>query len=152
MLLSDTRMASGAEAEAARKIQGRRMVDKRYRQADREALYTLALYVFFFAWWFVFAFGLGSGDPEDYAYIWGIPAWFFYSCILGYPLICLLLWGVLRLFFRIMPLDEEEHGLPPGSDGGTPFPACSLSCGGKSGAEGVSQMPEGQKSEAGRHA
>lgn len=129
------------------------MVDKRYRQADREALYTLALYVFFFVWWCGFAFGLGSGDPENYVYIWGIPAWFFYSCIVGYPLICLLLWGVLRLFFRLMPLEEEGHGLlPADSEVDAPFAACSTSCGRTAGAEEVEQVPDREDRKARRHA
>lgn len=90
------------------------MADKRYRQADREALITLAIYVFFFLWWTVSAFGLGSGDPEEYSYVLGLPAWFFFSCILGYPLVTLLLWLVVRRFFRDMPLDAE----PDDTEGG----------------------------------
>lgn len=82
------------------------MALKRYRQANREALITLGLYFFFFLWWTVFAFGLGSGDPENYAYVLGLPAWFFYSCILGYPVISLLLWIVIRRYFVDMPLDS----------------------------------------------
>lgn len=79
-----------------------------FRQADREALITLGLYVFFFLWWTVFAFGLGSRDPEDYSYVFGLPAWFFYSCVLGYPVMSLVLWIVVRRFFADIPLDETE--------------------------------------------
>ncbi len=79
-----------------------------FRQADREALMTLGLYVFFFVWWTVFAFGLGSGDPEEYSYVFGLPAWFFYSCVLGYPVVTLVLWIVVRRFFANIPLDEDR--------------------------------------------
>ena len=79
-----------------------------FRQADREALMTLGLYVFFFVWWTVFAFGLGSGDPEEYSYVFGLPAWFFYSCVLGYPVMSLILWIVVRRFFADIPLDEKK--------------------------------------------
>ncbi|WP_295637383.1 YhdT family protein [uncultured Mailhella sp.] len=79
-----------------------------FRQADREALITLGLYVFFFVWWTVFAFGLGSGDPEEYSYVFGLPAWFFYSCVLGYPVMTGILWIVVRRFFADIPLDEPE--------------------------------------------
>ena len=79
-----------------------------FRQADREALMTLGLYVFFFVWWTVFAFGLGSGDPEEYSYVFGLPAWFFYSCVLGYPVMTFVLWIVVRLFFVNIPLDEDS--------------------------------------------
>ena len=83
-----------------------------FRQADREALITLALYLIFFAWWALFAFGLGSGDPENYWYVLGMPAWFFFSCICGYPLITLLLWLAVRRWFKDLPLDydDEMHG------------------------------------------
>ena len=79
-----------------------------FRQADREALITLGLYVFVFVWWTVFAFGLGSGDPDEYSYVFGLPAWFFYSCVLGYPVMSLLLWIVVRRFFADIPLDEKK--------------------------------------------
>lgn len=77
-----------------------------FRQAGREAFVTLCLYVFFFLWWTVFAFGLGAGDPAEYTYVWGMPAWFFYSCVLGYPVITLLLWLAVRFFFVNIPLDN----------------------------------------------
>ena len=79
-----------------------------FRQADREALITFGLYVLFFLWWTLFAFGLGAGDPADYTYVWGMPAWFFYSCVLGYPVITLILWIVVRFFFSNIPLDDPE--------------------------------------------
>lgn len=82
------------------------MNNKRYRQADREALITLGVYAFFFLWWTVFAFGLGGGDPEKYSYVLGMPSWFFYSCVLGYPVVAVVLWVVIRLFFVEMPLDD----------------------------------------------
>lgn len=83
------------------------MDNKRYRQADREALITLGVYAFFFLWWTFFAFGLGSGDPENYTYVFGMPAWFFYSCVLGYPVVTIVLWFALKLFFKDMPLEAK---------------------------------------------
>lgn len=81
--------------------------DKRGRQANREALLALAVYALYFAWWYACGYGLGSGDPETYDYVFGFPAWFFYSCIVGYPLITLLLWAVIRFLFRDIPLDAD---------------------------------------------
>ena len=89
------------------------MKNKRFRQADREAGIVLGMYGFFFLWWTFFAFGLGGGDPEHYSYVFGMPSWFFYSCVLGYPVLTLLLWVVIRLAFSHMPLDarvNEEQG------------------------------------------
>ena len=82
--------------------------DKRYAQANKEALLSLGVYALYFMWWYVCAYGMGSGDPAQYSYVWGLPAWFFYSCLVGYPLITLLLWAVVRFGFKNMPLDEEE--------------------------------------------
>lgn len=87
-------------------------MSKRYRQADKEALITMGVYVFFFIWWCVFAFGMGGGDPDSYSYVLGLPAWFFYSCVLGYPVVSLLLWVVVRLFFVDIPLDSAEESGP----------------------------------------
>lgn len=93
------------------------MNNKRFRQADREALITLGVYAFFFLWWTGFAFGLGGGDPEEYTYVLGLPAWFFYSCVLGYPAVTVLLWIVIRRLFADMPLDAR---MPSETDGGSP--------------------------------
>jgi len=84
------------------------MNNKRYKQADREALITLGVYAFFFLWWTIFAFGMGGGDPENYSYVLGMPSWFFYSCVLGYPVVAVVLWAVIRLFFVEMPLDDGD--------------------------------------------
>lgn len=81
--------------------------DKRFPQADREAWITLGLYGVYFVWWYACAYGLGSGDPEAYSYVFGFPAWFFYSCILGYPVLTVLLWVVVRFFFKDLRLDTE---------------------------------------------
>ncbi|MDD2206368.1 MAG: YhdT family protein [Aminobacterium sp.] len=79
----------------------------RYNQANKEALISLALYGVFFAWWYGTAYGLGSGDPSSYTYVFGMPSWFFYSCIVGYIGISFLVWGVVRLFFKDISLEES---------------------------------------------
>jgi uncharacterized membrane protein YhdT len=85
-------------------------VDKnpRFRQANKEALWTLGLYAFYFLWWYGFAYGLGSGDPKEYSYILGFPAWFFLSCIAGCPVLTLVLWLALRKGFKDLPLDAQR--------------------------------------------
>ncbi len=91
--------------------------DPRTRQANREALVALAVYILYFLWWYIFGYGMGGGDPEAYDYVFGFPAWFFYSCILGYPLITLLLWLTVRIFFKDVPLDADTAE-DDGADGG----------------------------------
>ncbi|WP_208985141.1 YhdT family protein [Maledivibacter halophilus] len=80
---------------------------KKNKILRREALITIGLYIFFFMWWYVFAYGLGSKEPSQYSYVFGFPGWFFYSCILGYVVICLLLWFVVKKFFVEVDFDED---------------------------------------------
>ena len=40
----------------------------------------------------------------------GVRLRFFYSCVLGYPVMTLILWVVVRRFFADIPLDEPEDG------------------------------------------
>ncbi|WP_100012292.1 YhdT family protein [Lentibacillus sediminis] len=82
-------------------------VDYRYRIANREALIGVGLAVFNFIWWFAFAYGLGSKDPEEYTYVLGFPAWFFYSCIAGTVLMAVLVTIVVKKFFVEVPFDDE---------------------------------------------
>ncbi|WP_010651886.1 YhdT family protein [Oceanobacillus massiliensis] len=82
--------------------------DKRFKIAGKEALIGVGLVLFNFIWWFGFAYGLGSKDPSEYNYILGFPAWFFYSCILGFIVMVILIWIVLKLFFTDLPLEDEE--------------------------------------------
>lgn len=84
-------------------------MDKRFKIAHREALIGVALVVINFAIWYGFAYGLGSGDPTQYTYVLGLPAWFFYSCIAGTVFMIVLIWIVMKVFFKEVPLDDEEE-------------------------------------------
>ena len=82
--------------------------DKRYKIAHREAWIGVGLVLFNFIWWFGFGYGLGSGDPKDYQYVFGLPAWFFYSCVLGFIVMVILVIVCVKFFFQDVPFDEEE--------------------------------------------
>ncbi|MEH7456047.1 YhdT family protein [Bacillus sp. JJ1127] len=82
--------------------------DPRFRIANREALIGLGLAFINFIIWYGFAYGLGSKDPSEYTYVLGFPAWFFYSCIVGFIVIVILLILVVRFVFQDISLDEEE--------------------------------------------
>lgn len=82
--------------------------DPRFKQANREALLAFLVYGLYFVWWYVFGFGMGEGSPDEYTYVMGFPAWFFYSCIIGYPVITVVLWAIVRLKFKEMPLEAES--------------------------------------------
>lgn len=82
--------------------------DRRFRQANFEALCSVVLAVLFFVWWYAFAYGLGSGDPAQYRRVLGLPEWFFYSSVLGPVLFCLLAALMVKFLFKNVSLDQHE--------------------------------------------
>ena len=76
------------------------------KQLNKEALLTVGLYIFYFAWWYFFAYYFGEQEVSSYRYIVGLPEWFFYSCVLGLIVINLAVFVVVKCFFRDIPLDE----------------------------------------------
>lgn len=89
-------------------MESKEKIDSRFKVANREALIGIGLVVFNFIWWFGFAYGLGSKNPEDYTYVLGFPAWFFYSCILGFVVMAVLTIIVVKFFFKDIPLEDDE--------------------------------------------
>lgn len=87
------------------------MKDQRFRIANREALIGVGLVIINFAIWFGFAYGLGSTDPENYTYVLGFPAWFFYSTMAGTVFMIALIIFVLKCYFKDVPFDDEEEKL-----------------------------------------
>ncbi|UOR11573.1 YhdT family protein [Halobacillus amylolyticus] len=84
--------------------------DHRFTIANREALIGVTLAVVNFVWWFAFAYGLGSKPPEEYSYVFGLPAWFFYSCVVGFILMAALVFFVVRFLFVEVSFEEERSG------------------------------------------
>ena len=83
--------------------------DKRFKIAHREALIGIILVLINFIWWYGFAYGLGSAKVEQYSYIFGLPAWFFYSCILGFLVMVFLVIFTVRFLFKDVPFEVEER-------------------------------------------
>lgn len=84
------------------------MKDQRFKIAHKEALIGIGLVIINFAIWYGFAYGLGSGNPAEYTYVLGFPAWFFYSCIAGTVFMIVLVWLVMKLFFTEVSFEDEE--------------------------------------------
>lgn len=84
--------------------------DVRFKIAHKEAKIGIGLVLFNFIWWFGFAYGLGSGDPESYNYILGMPEWFFYSCVLGFVIMIVLVIICVKFFFKEVSFEDEEEG------------------------------------------
>lgn len=79
----------------------------RFKIANREALIGCALAMFNILWWYGFAYGLGSGDPKEYTYILGFPAWFFMSSIVGFIVMVILVWLVAKFVLTEVPFEDE---------------------------------------------
>lgn len=85
--------------------------DPRFKIAKKEAFIGIGLVLFNFIWWFGFAYGMGSAPVEEYSYVWGLPAWFFYSCVAGFVIMILLVSAAVKFFFKEVPFeDEAEEG------------------------------------------
>lgn len=81
---------------------------QKHRQMNREALISLALYIFFFLWWYFSGYGLAKGSSEEYTKILGIPLWFFLSCILGWILMCLAVSLIVKKCFKDFDLSAQD--------------------------------------------
>lgn len=85
--------------------------DPRYRECEKEAWYGVILGIVNLVIWAVAGYGLGSGPVENYSYIMGFPAWFFFSCIANSLLAIAATIYIVKRKMRVMPLDpltEEE--------------------------------------------
>lgn len=84
-------------------------MDKRFKIAHKEALFGVILVIINFIIWYGLGYGLGSANVKDYTYVFGLPAWFFYSCILGSIVMIILVIFTVRYLFQDIPFDVEEE-------------------------------------------
>lgn len=85
--------------------------DPRYKQCNKEALMGLCLGILNLIWWFAWGYGLGNKPVSEYTYTFGLPTWFFMSCIVGSILFSILTIVMINKFFKHMSLEalsEEE--------------------------------------------
>lgn len=81
----------------------------RQKQINKEVIVTSLLYFFYFCWWYYFAYiYTDSDDVKNFKYILGLPEWFFYSCVLGLIIINILVFLVVKFFFKEIPLEEDD--------------------------------------------
>lgn len=84
--------------------------DDRFKIANKEALIGVGLVIINFIWWYGFAYGLGSDPIDQYGYVFGLPAWFFYSCVIGFLLMVVLVVMAVKLLFKEVPFEDETEG------------------------------------------
>ncbi|BCS95829.1 sodium:pantothenate symporter [Desulfoluna limicola] len=86
-----------------------RKTDRRFIQANKEAIIAVGLSLAYFIWWYATAYGYGDAPVSEYAYILGFPEWFFYSCIAGFVLFAILAALMVRFLFKEVSLAKSEE-------------------------------------------
>ncbi|UJF19160.1 YhdT family protein [Vibrio sp. SS-MA-C1-2] len=89
-------------------------LDARYRQANKEALWSVALAVGYFVWWYASAYGLAPAAGDPLTLYWGVPLWFLMACIIGPIVFILLSIAMVKFIFKdmsleITPLDNDNR-------------------------------------------
>ena len=85
--------------------------DPRYRQCNREALISVAVFLVSFVIIGGVSLLLGYGKPADeISLIVGFPTWYFYGVVVGGILIALLPIPVVLLFFKEMSIEAVDEG------------------------------------------
>lgn len=81
----------------------------RKKQINKEVVVTLVMYFFYFCWWYYFAYMFkDSEDVANFKYILGLPEWFFYSCVVGLVIVNILVFVLVKIFFKEVSLEEDE--------------------------------------------
>lgn len=75
----------------------------RNKQLNKEAILTVGLYIFYFIWWYYFAYMYPI--EKKYIPILGLPAWFFYSCVVGLIIISISVFLLVKFFFKDIDLN-----------------------------------------------
>lgn len=84
-------------------------VDRRYKQANKEALIAFLYWVVYLILTSTVALGIGLNKPaDDITFILGFPAWFFYSAGVVLVVLCVLPYFIVRFFYREYSLDAED--------------------------------------------
>lgn len=79
-------------------------------QIKKEVIISITLYAVFFIWWYVTGYGIAErGTPKTYTYVFGLPMWFFMSCVVGYVLFSIATVIVVKKFFKNFDLGEESE-------------------------------------------
>ena len=85
--------------------------DKRFIQANKEALWATALALCYFAWWYLSAYIPGEVPVAEYTYIFGFPTWFFLSCMVGFVLFSILAALMVATVFKDISLADSDKGV-----------------------------------------
>lgn len=73
-------------------------VDERFLIAKREMLITFAVQVAYTIVMLVVGYSLGKGDPRNYTFIAGMPAWWFWALVITAGFLVVVYYLVRRVF------------------------------------------------------
>ncbi len=91
------------------------------RQIRKEAIVSVILYAAFFIWWYFTGYGIAEkGTTETYTYVFGLPMWFFLSCVVGYALFVVATIIVVKCFFKDFELGPERGEEPDAAESAQP--------------------------------
>lgn len=79
------------------------MIDLRFKQANREALYALGLTLIYLMCWILCAYCTSMR-----AGLFGFPIWFELTCFFTPVFFILMTFLMIRFLFKIIPLDEPQ--------------------------------------------
>ncbi|WP_077604281.1 YhdT family protein [Oceanobacillus sojae] len=86
--------------------------DERFKQCNKEVMYTIIFFIFNIVLVFALAFPLGYNvEASEIKLIAGFPAWYFYGVLIAIGLLCISTYLMVKFLFKDMPLDgyiEEE--------------------------------------------
>ena len=83
----------------------------------KEAIVSVILYAAFFIWWYFTGYGIAEkGTTETYTYVFGLPMWFFLSCVVGYALFVAATIIVVKCFFKNFELGPERGEEPDAAE------------------------------------
>lgn len=83
--------------------------DSRYRQCNKEALLSLAVFLISFVIIGGVSLLLGYSKPADeIQLVFGFPAWFFYGVIVGGFIVAIIPIFVVKYFFKEMSIEAED--------------------------------------------
>ena len=101
---------------------GQNMSEKeKNRQIRKEAIVSVILYAAFFIWWYFTGYGIAEkGTTETYTYVFGLPMWFFLSCVVGYALFVAATIIVVKCFFKNFELGPERGEEPAATESAQP--------------------------------
>ena len=89
-------------------VEPAKMTEKeKYKQCDKEAIITLIVFTLYAIWWYVAGFGVWSLGVDALPWVMGLPMWFFLSCIVGWIGFTIIIYIVIKVFFKEIDFGEE---------------------------------------------